>query len=1793
MGNANQIRSVKFSDATDSNENLKLENKGSAKEMTKKLDCDQETDKGLSQWKHARSNISTRISDAANFPGKKPYTIGETNMKRITVPALFDELNNHSTPIRRNSHVEANCLQLSTTPSEISRYHGVDPDDSTADTSDTAARRDDANSIDALLSSPWAFGKTGIEYSGENLVEADDQMPISSSPTNESMQDLHDISQLSADFTASCDGRGKVHSKIYVQWKVSSKFYFQHVSPSEVYVKRSGLSELCLQQTGRLELYFSKTKTSSEFQQTDGSEFQQTDGSEFQQTDGSEFQHTDGSELQRTDDSELQQTDSSELQQTDDSELQQTNSSQLCLPQMNSSKPAAVLQELVVSSLPIHISSALHMGISHLPPNSTTQQSNSQEIDSTHLQASSTQLYCSAHLTHIAGPLDLSSNVVKLGLPFQEVSCSHQGSGVVSQNASSTSLDPEPSPKTSDSDSHFNLSDNLSHSIQLCHEVVTFPVQVKQTGRHTAALSICGQVVPDVDLPTLVSILSFLNPELLFRQIHGVQQMAHCANRQVSRSGLDFMQILDVELKQAVEKLHGECMGVGMTVALLSSSLPEAYFQVSAFVALQVPSLSCWAIECLVCPSKVPYQDTGLDAVRLTCSSDALSVLQTSHCFRSVSHHEVNLKPPLAGSGTNNAKQQNMSKLVFFERSPDQLNINSRQQGLVVSTPPTPKGLESSNEVASLRGIPDRLHLQPNATPGVCPLVKEQHNGSSPPFNATQKQPSTSTTEQPRALGHPTEHRALRPLVKEQHNGSSPPSSATQKQPSTSTTEQPRALGHPTEHRALRPLVKEQHNGSSPPSNATQTQPSTSTTEQPRALGHPTEHRALRPLVKEQHNGSSPPSNATQTQPSTSTTEQPRALGHPTEHRALHPLVKEQHNGLSPPSNATQTQPSTSTTGQPRALGHPTEHRALHPLVKEQHNGLSPPSNATQTQPSTSTTGQPRALGHPTEHRALRPLVKEQHNGLSPPSNATQTQPSTSTTEQPRALGHPTEHRALRPLVKEQHNGLSPPSNATQTQPSTSTTEQPRALGDPTEPRALRPLVKEQHNGLSPPSNATQTQPSTSTTEQPRALGHPTEHRALRPLVKEQHNGLSPPSNATQTQPSTSTTGQPRALGHPTEHRALHPLVKEQHNGLSPPSNATQTQPSTSTTEQPRALGHPTEHRALRPLVKEQHNGLSPPTQTQPSTSTTEQPRALGHPTEHRALRPLVKEQHNGLSPPSDATQTQPSTSTTEQPRALGHPTEHRALRPLVKEQHNGLSPPSNATQTQPSTSTTGQPRALGHPTEHRALRPLVKEQHNGLSPPSNATQTQPSTYNGRSTHHRIVAVPRTHGQSVFAIPQNATDSHGAFIGGECLRAPTPRVLQVSLTPVGPLCQVSTAPSWNNFRLQEQKEGGVVGQIPASLVNATEECIDGDGQDSGGKSKNSKSGGGQGTSSTGAGNGNGGGACGGGGGGSGDGGGGGGGSGDGGGGGGGGSGDGGGGRGGGSGDSGGSGDGGGGGGSGDRGGGGDDGDKGGDKDQHGDRSSPQLNDKTDEKDNPSQNESGLGTSVASQDLSSPSHKLFSSSDASNVSSSDSEDERGKILTDRHPPSKQEESPFTSRVVALEHAQLRPQSDDTSKQGKHLHPDSGATSEFGATGESEATEESHLNYGLPGEMVMHGKPTFFPPDVDLHLDTDNEAVSLKSSPKPFIDLTLGEIKSLTPFIDSTLGENTMALACTEKLLSPVEQETESGAVQSYSSSYPDVPLASNPGTFDSNAVSCHDCVYASFQVYLPPGVNILF
>ena len=109
----------------------------------------------------------------------------------------------------------------------------------------------------------------------------------------------------------------------------------------------------------------------------------------------------------------------------------------------------------------------------------------------------------------------------------------------------------------------------LSHSIRPQHEVVgPFSAQVKQTGRHTATLSTCRHVMPDADLfPTPAS------TALLFQQIHGRHSL-----------------ILGVQLRQAVEKLYGECMGVHIVVSLYGFSLPKAYFQISALISLRASS---------------------------------------------------------------------------------------------------------------------------------------------------------------------------------------------------------------------------------------------------------------------------------------------------------------------------------------------------------------------------------------------------------------------------------------------------------------------------------------------------------------------------------------------------------------------------------------------------------------------------------------------------------------------------------------------------------------------------------------------------------------------------------------------------------------------------------------------------------------------------------------------------------------------------------------------------------------------------------------------------------------------------------------------------------------------------------------------------------------------------------------------------------------------------------------------------------------------------------------------------
>ena len=223
--------------------------------------------------------------------------------------------------------------------------------------------------------------------------------------------------------------------------------------------------------------------------------------------------------------------------------------------------------------------------------------------------------------------------------------------------------------------------------------------------------------------------------------------------------------------------------------------------------------------------------------------------------------------------------------------------------------------------------------------------------------------------------------------------------------------------------------------------------------------------------------------------------------------------------------------------------------------------------------------------------------------------------------------------------------------------------------------------------------------------------------------------------------------------------------------------------------------------------------------------------------------------------------------------RSLPHPntigttvTPLRVLFPQGKEQHNGLSPPSqmksfsdynkcstqqpiaaipNVTTHSPVTmqfskhkvaDTKGIPDKLFlHPNTIRTMSvgPRVqqgKEQHNGLSPPSNAPHTTPSSHSRYSTQQTNVAVPKAPKQpSVFTKPQKVTDAHrtiSTFTGGEPLWTPTPRVLAISLSPV------STAPLWNNARLQD------LDLSPTSSERDTEECTDGGSQDSGQKSRN-------------------------------------------------------------------------------------------------------------------------------------------------------------------------------------------------------------------------------------------------------------------------------------------------------------------------------------------------------------------
>ena len=224
--------------------------------------------------------------------------------------------------------------------------------------------------------------------------------------------------------------------------------------------------------------------------------------------------------------------------------------------------------------------------------------------------------------------------------------------------------------------------------------------------------------------------------------------------------------------------------------------------------------------------------------------------------------------------------------------------------------------------------------------------------------------------------------------------------------------------------------------------------------------------------------------------------------------------------------------------------------------------------------------------------------------------------------------------------------------------------------------------------------------------------------------------------------------------------------------------------------------------------------------------------------TSPRAIFPQGKKQHNGFSPPSQmksfpyynkCLMHQPIPAT---PNVISHPPV-----PLPFNKHTGADTKAVPDNWFPHPNTISTMSVL----------PMVKqgkEQHNGLCPPTNMAHTTPISYNRYSTQQTNVVVPKTPKEpSVFTKPQKVTHAHrtiSTFTGGECLWAPTPSVLAISPSPVGLLYLVSIAPSWNNTQLQEHQQVINLELSPTSSED-TQECTDGESQDSGQKSKNSDS----------------------------------------------------------------------------------------------------------------------------------------------------------------------------------------------------------------------------------------------------------------------------------------------------------------------------------------------------------------
>jgi len=218
-------------------ENIEFENKESTKETMKNPDCDQkETGKKLY---------------------KKPYKMGD--LKKFLASALVDEMNNGYT-----------------TPSEISKFRGIEhdnPDDSTADTNGTTAEKIDANSIDALVLTCNFLQPT--DSNGANATEC--------SLTTEA-----------TDYLQQSGRSGHYLQWTYnLQWTGRSELYLLQTGHLKIYLQ-AGCSELHLRQTGHSEIYLQWTGCSEHYLRT---EFPLTSSSEFKQTDGSEFQQTDISEL--------------------------------------------------------------------------------------------------------------------------------------------------------------------------------------------------------------------------------------------------------------------------------------------------------------------------------------------------------------------------------------------------------------------------------------------------------------------------------------------------------------------------------------------------------------------------------------------------------------------------------------------------------------------------------------------------------------------------------------------------------------------------------------------------------------------------------------------------------------------------------------------------------------------------------------------------------------------------------------------------------------------------------------------------------------------------------------------------------------------------------------------------------------------------------------------------------------------------------------------------------------------------------------------------------------------------------------------------------------------------------------------------------------------------------------------------------------------------------------------------------------------------------------------------------